>query len=64
MASNALGATLDSAPQGNRWAHEDMNIAVFDIDGTLTQAHNRYDEYYAQAVEEALGVSVSRSWSK
>ena len=41
-----------------------MNIAVFDIDGTLTQTHNRYDEYYAQAVEEILGVSVSRSWNE
>jgi beta-phosphoglucomutase-like phosphatase (HAD superfamily) len=40
-----------------------MNIAVFDIDGTLTQTCNRYDEYYAQAVEEALGVDISRSWS-
>jgi phosphoglycolate phosphatase-like HAD superfamily hydrolase len=40
-----------------------MNLAIFDIDGTLTQTHNRYDEYYAQAVEEVLGVSVSRSWA-
>jgi beta-phosphoglucomutase-like phosphatase (HAD superfamily) len=42
---------------------KNMNIAVFDIDGTLTQTCNRYDEYYAQAVEEAVGVSISRSWS-
>jgi beta-phosphoglucomutase-like phosphatase (HAD superfamily) len=40
-----------------------MNIAVFDIDGTLTQTSNQYDEYYAQAVEETIGVSISRSWS-
>jgi phosphoglycolate phosphatase len=39
-----------------------MNIAIFDIDGTLTQTSNRYDEYYAQAVEETVGVSISRSW--
>jgi len=59
-----MQATLDSVRERNRWTQEDMNIAVFDIDGTLTQTHNRYDEYYAQAVEETLGVSVSRSWSK
>jgi phosphoglycolate phosphatase-like HAD superfamily hydrolase len=40
-----------------------MNIAVFDIDGTLTQTSNRYDESYAQAVEATLGVTISRSWS-
>ena len=41
-----------------------MDLVVFDIDGTLTQTHGRYDEYYAQAVEETLGVSLSRSWNE
>ena len=41
-----------------------MNIAIFDIDGTLTQTQNLYDECYVQAVEETLGVNMSRSWNR
>ena len=40
-----------------------MNLVIFDFDGTLTKTHGRYDEYYAKAVEEALGiVPMSRNW--
>ena len=41
-----------------------MNLAVFDIDGTLIQYHRkRNDQAFVRAVEETLGITVEDGWS-
>ncbi len=41
-----------------------MDLALFDIDGTLTRTSGVYDDHFSIAVAEALGVpDVGRDWS-
>jgi phosphoglycolate phosphatase-like HAD superfamily hydrolase len=41
-----------------------MHLVMFDIDGTLVDSAGFDAELYAQAVEGALGVPVSRDWDR
>ena len=40
-----------------------MGLAVFDIDGTLTQTNEVDDECFLRAVREVLGLDVSPDWA-
>jgi hypothetical protein len=41
-----------------------MNLAVFDIDGTLVKYHlKRNDQAYVRAVHEIFGLTIQDSWS-
>ena len=41
-----------------------MNLAVFDIDGTLIKYHKkRNDQAYIRAIKETFGIKIEDSWS-
>lgn len=63
---HVLDLVRDGFSQLAGWLHKPRRrgLAVFDIDGTLTDTNAVDDECYLRAVAEVLGITASLDWSE